>query len=224
MDAPFGIIWGVTDRLSWIQESSSRIPPWRWAAGVLMILLVVVLAVLFALGTWNPWRLVILQQRFANPWFGLAVVAAGTYLVLWLLLPVRNEARQSKRIGARAVVAGITVVGLLTWGIVGLLYRYDSTELARSEDGERAVALVIIGGTQARELRIWQGSGLGKRDVGSLGRPCSRVRAHFIDRDTVVVNQGFGDWVFDLDPRTGRPQQVLGPRCPTGPVTVTLGP
>jgi small-conductance mechanosensitive channel len=213
----------MSDVASWIKEpASDRVRPWRRAVGIAMIVVVVALAVAFLLGMWNPWRLVLLQQRFANPWLGLAVVAAGSYVVLWLLLPVRNEARQRWRITVRVWVAVVAVVGLIVGGILSLLYRYESTELARSPDGERAVALVVTGGLQERDLRIWEGSGWWKREVASLGRPCSRVEAQFAGPDTVVVNQGYGDWVFDLDPRTGAPRQVLGPACPDGPQPATL--
>jgi hypothetical protein len=214
----------VGEVASWTEETSSdRISPWRRGIGFLVLMLVVVLAVAFALGAWNPWQLVILQARFANPWLGLGIVAAVGYLSVWLLSPVRNEARQSGRIRVRVLLAVVAAVGLITGGILSLLYRYDATELARSADGQRAVALIVSGGQSERELRIWEGTGLLTREVGSLGRACQRVEAAFLDSDTIVVNQGFGEWTIDLDPETGRPEQVLGPRCPDGPIPATLG-
>jgi hypothetical protein len=218
-------IWGVSDLESWTveSESSDRISPWRRGFGLFVLVLTVVLAVAFALGAWNPWQLVILQARFANPWLGVGIVGAIGYLAVWLLSPVQNEAKQGRSIKIRVLLAVVSVIGLIVGSILSLLYRYEATELDRSPDGERAVALVVSGGQEERDLRIWDVSGLFIREVESLGRPCHRLEASFRDRDTVVVNQGFGDWIFELDPETGRSETVLGPRCPDGPIPATLG-
>jgi hypothetical protein len=202
----------------WAARAWRGIPWWRRAPGILVALAVPVLAVLYVLGAWNPWRLVILQERFANPWLGLAVVAAVAYLALWLMLPITNEALQRGRIAARVAAATIAVIGVIVGANLDPLFRYQGTELARSPDGERAVAVVISGGLAERDLRVWRGSAPWTREVGSLGRPCGGISVRFVDGDTIVVNQGYGDWWIDLDPDTGRPLQVLAPRCPVPPV------
>jgi hypothetical protein len=202
----------------------ARLSPVRVGAGALTAAVTLAAAVMFALGAWNPWRLVVLLEYFANPMAGAAAVGAFSYLTLWLWLPIRNEARQRVRIGARVGVVIVTVAGLLGWGLFAPWYTYDATEIARSADGPRAVAHVTAGGLQERDLRIWEGTGLATREVGSLGRPCGGVRAEFAGRDVVMINQGFGDWEFLLDAETGEPRHVFGPRCSDGPRPATIGP
>jgi hypothetical protein len=202
----------------------ARLSPVRWIAGALTAVVLLAVLAMFALGAWNPWRLVVLQEHFANPMAGAAAAGALAYLTLWLWLPIRNEARQRARIGARVGVAIVTLAGLLGWGLFAPWYTYDATEIARSDDGQRAVAHVTAGGLQERDLRIWEGSGLATREVGSLGRPCGGVRAEFVGRDVVVINQGFGDWEFRLDAETGEPRHVFGPRCSDAPMPATMEP
>ena len=216
----------MTQSPSWIEEpvERARAPVWRWVLGAVLALGGVVAAVLFVLGSWNPMGLVVLRQHFANPWFGLTVVGALAYLALWLLLPIRSEARQPRRLVVRVLAAVVGLSGLLVWAVSGPWYTYETTEAATSPDGERRIVDVIQGGLRERELHVWEGSGLLTREVGSLGRPCGSVRVEFIDSDTIAVNQGFGDWTFRLDPATGQPRHEFGPRCSDGPVPATMGP
>jgi hypothetical protein len=216
----------MTGNASWTEEPivQPRTARWRWVAGSLVALAAVTALVLFALGFWNPWRLVVLRQHFANLWVGLAVAGVLSYVALWLLLPVRSEARQPRRITARVTVVVLGVTGLLGWGLFGQHFTYETTAMATSADGERTVVHVTHGGLRERELHVWQGTGLATREVGSLGQPCGGVRVEFADRDVIRINQGFGDWQFHLEPATGQPRHVFGPRCSDGPVPATMGP
>jgi hypothetical protein len=213
-----------TTGASWTREVEPAIPPLRRAAGVLVIAVTAATAAVFALGAWNPWQLVVLKQHFGNPWLGLLLLGVGIYAALWLLRPIRNEARQRGRLAARFAAAVLIVVGLVTTGLLHLLYRYDVVELAHSPDGRRTVALVTAGGHAEQRLLVYEGTGLATREVGSLGRPCARVEARFAGPDLVIVNQGFGDWEFPLDPANGEPRHRFGPRCSTGPIPATLEP
>jgi hypothetical protein len=216
----------MTGNSSWTEEpiAQARTQMWRWVAGSVVALAAVTALVLFVLGFANPWRLVVLRQHFANPWMGLTVVGALSYLTLWLLLPVRSEARQPRRLVARVTVIVVGAVGLLGWGLFGQHFTYETNVMATSADGERTVVFVTHGGLRERELHVWAGTGLATREVGSLGRPCGGVRAEFADRDVIIINQGFGDWQFHLQPQTGQPRHVFGSRCPDGPVPATMGP
>jgi hypothetical protein len=205
----------------WMSPATKRLEWWRWALGIPVALAALALAVLWALGSWNPWRYVILLKYFANPWLGAAAVAAGAYAAMGLLLPIRSEALQPVRITLRLSVVAIGLIGLMVGVTLNPLFRYETTEMGRSDDGDRVVALVISGGLRERELQVWNGAGLWAREVGSLGRPCSSVKVVFVDRDSVVVNQGYGDWVFELDPDTGESRHVFGQRCPIGPIPAT---
>lgn len=196
----------------------------RRVLGILAAVTVMAAAALFGLAVWNPWQLVLLEQHFGNPWAGLAVVAAGTYLATWLLSPVRHEAVQRGRIGVRVFLGVVVVLSLIAAGLLGPQYRYQATELARTADGDRAIALLVEGGLDQRSLVVWEGEGLGTRQVASLGEPCTGVTARFDSANRVIVDQGYGEWSIMLDPATGQPRQVLGARCPDPPVPATLGP
>jgi hypothetical protein len=197
----------------------------RRVFGVTLLVASVVAAVLFVLGSWNPWRLVVLEYRFGNPALGALVVPAGALVGLWLGLPVRNEARQRGRIAARLVAAALILVGVFAWGLFGSHFRFDVAELARSGDGTRTVVLVTDQDTPRNSyLRIWRGSGLAGREVGEVGRVCGvGISARFLTAHRIEVRSSYGTWPIDLDPVTGTPRQVLGPRCPDGPIPATLG-
>jgi hypothetical protein len=216
----------VTGNATWIDENTthktSGLSATRWLLGGLAIALNLVVAGLFAAGAWNPWQLVVLRENFANPWLGLAIVCAGVYVTLWLLTPIRNEARQPGRLWARAITVLIGVLGLLLWGLFAHTYAYDATEIAVSDDGERTVVDVTAGGLNERTLRVYEGVGLAAREVAQLGRPCGGVSAEFAGRDVVLVDQGHGPWEFHLDPASGQSLHEFGPRCSDGPVPATM--
>lgn len=194
----------------------------RRGVGVVAAAGVTATALLFILGSVNPWGFVLLQQYFGNPWLGMVLVGVGGYLAVWLLAPVRNEAQQRWRIRVRVTLAVLITLGILIGGITWHFYRYEHTELARSEDGQRALAQVVYGGRQTSELRLWEGSGLATREVATLGRACHGLEVRFVTPNLVAGDHGFGEWEIELDPDTGQPRQVLGPQCPDGPVPATL--
>lgn len=204
--------------------SARRIGPVRVAVGVVVAVLVALTAVVFALGAWNPWEFVVLKRHFGNLWIGLGLVAVGTYAVIWLLAPIRNETRHGGRIAVRAALAAVAVTAFIVGGLLGPQYRYSANVVAVSPDGDRALAVATIGGLEERHLLVWDGQGLFAREVASLGYPCFRLQARFLSRDVVAVDQGYGEHQIRLDPTTAQPDLVLGPRCPDPPVPATLEP
>lgn len=196
----------------------------RRVVGAGLLVVTAVAAVLFVLGSWNPSQLVVLEYRFGNPMLGLLVVPIGALVGLWLALPVRNEARQRGRILGRAVAFGFAVLGLFGWGVFGGHFTFTAEEVARSSNGERALAVVTDRDTPPNSyIKVWTGSGLLAREVGDLGKACGPVEVRFLTDDRVELDTSYGIWQIELDPATGEPRQVLGPRCPDGPVPATLG-
>lgn len=197
----------------------------RRVVGVAGLAVVGIAAVLFVLGSWNPWRLVVLEYSwFGNPMLGLLVVPVAALVSLWLALPVRNEVRQRGRARARWVAAGFAVLGLFAWGVLGDHFSFDAQEEARSANGTRAVALVRDRDTPPTTyVRVWAGSGLTTREVGDLGRVCGPVSVEFVGEHRIALDTNYGLWHVDLDPETGAPRQVLGERCPDGPVPAPGG-
>jgi environmental stress-induced protein Ves len=65
-----------------------------------------------------------------------------------------------------------------------------------------------------RELRILVGQGLGLRDAGRAGRPCGpHAAARFVAEDVVHITSDYGDFDVQLDPKSGRPVNPMGPTC-----------
>lgn len=193
----------------------------RRLLGLLLLGLAGAAVVLFVLGFWNPWRLVWLSHYFGSPPVGLAVVMGLFFLGSWLAFPVRNEATDNARIMFRFFTAAGAVIGLAVWGVVGPVFEAKITIVATTPDGERTVALVERS-DRSRALHVWQGGGLRARDMGTIGRACGEPDISFVTRDRIQINSSYGDWQIDLDPTTGRPRQVLGPRCADGPRPATL--
>jgi hypothetical protein len=196
----------------------------RRVIGVGLLLVTAVAAVLFVLGSWNPSQLVFLEYRFGNPMLGLLLVPLGALVGLWLGLPVRNEARQRGRITGRVVAFVFVLIGLFGWGVFGDHFAFTAEEVARSGNGDRALAVVTDQDTPPNShVKVWTGSGLLTREVGDLGKACGPVQVRFLTDDLVELDTSYGTWQIELDPATGEPRQVLGPRCPDGPVPATLG-
>lgn len=197
----------------------------RRVVGTGLAVAVVTAAVLYLLGIGNPLRLAVLERYFFDPLFGMLVVGAGGYLALWLLAPIRNEAVQGRRIVARVAALVLAGAGLIAWGMAGLFFNQEITEVARSADGSRVLVEVAHANNPYRwELRVWDGTGLTARELGSLGQACGNLQgARFVGPDVVELDTPYGDWQLRLDPATGAPLEVLGPRCPDGPVPATLG-
>lgn len=180
-----------------------------------------VTAVLFVLGSWNPWRLVVLEYRFGNPTLGALVVPPVALVGAWLGLPVVNEARQAGRLAWRVALAVMVLLGVSCWGLFGAHFRFTVDEVVRSDHGELVLALVSDSGRSPDTyLRVWSGTGIGAREVAELGEVCGPVSVRFLGAGRVEVQSTYGDWQLDLDPETGAPRQVLGPGCGDGPVPV----
>jgi hypothetical protein len=206
---------GKLDRMATVQSTPRRWTPWRvirrvvgWgvlSAGILA-------AVLFGLGLFNPWQLVVLEYRFGNPMLGLLVVPLTLLIGAWLALPVTNEARQAGRLATRLGLVALCLIGLIGWGVFGDHFTFTPEPLERRGD----LTLVLVrdrGVPQTVYLRVWHGSGLTARETGEVGRVCGSVSAQFLSADRIMLDTAYGDWVLELDPATGAPQQVLGPRC-----------
>jgi len=193
-----------------LQPRSSKASPGRAALGWVALALSIVAAVVFVVGSWNPWNNVLLLQYFADPFFGLMVVAGLTYIVLWLLLPVRNETKQRSRVVVRISVVVAAVVGLFGFGLYGThFYDYDSQEIARSPDGERAVAVVQQFGSTDERIHLYEGSGLATADVAELGPACPGNQVTFVDDVTLRIENSYGEFSIRLDPASGQPLEVL---------------
>jgi hypothetical protein len=192
----------------------------RRVIGFVLLALVVVTAVLFALGAWNPWQYAALKYSwFGNPMRGLLVVPALAFLALWLALPITQEARQRVRIAARATAGVFVILGVFAYGVFGTHFTFTAEPVATSPDGTYTAALVRDRDRAPNTyVRIWRGSGLTAREVSDLGRVCGTVRVAFVDNHQVAVRTAYGAWRFDLDPETGESLQVLGARCSSGPV------
>lgn len=203
-------------------DRGNGVPVARRSAGVLLFVLSVAALVLFVLGLWNPWRYVVLLRYFGSPALGVLVVAGLACLASWLAFPVRDESAQRGRSRFRLVTALGAAVGLLCWGVTGTLFTPKITVVGHSPEGDRTIA-VVERGEENRQMHVWAGAGFFARDVGSIGKACGDVTIQFISRDRVAVGTSYGDWQIDLDPATGAPLQVLGPRCADGPEPATLG-
>jgi hypothetical protein len=215
----------VTDTVDAARRPASVLSLARRVIGTVLLVAAAVATVLFVLGSWNPWRLVFLEYRFGNPMLGLLVIPIAALVGFWLALPIRSETRPRGRIAVRVIGFVLSLVGLFGWGLLGAHFTFDVEEIARSGDGERTLAIVTDRDIPPNSLlKVWTGSGLTTREVADLGQPCGAVKARFVTDDQVELDTSYGTWLIDLDPATGEPRQVLGPRCSDGPIPATLGP
>ncbi len=187
---------------------------WRRTAGLVSGVLCLVMLAGTVLGAWNPASLVLVHQHLGDPVRDLFLAMLLALVGYWVGVPVTSEAAQHGRVAARAWLAVLTALvglgALTTWGLS--VFRYEPQVIARSADGQRAVALVTV--LQGRQLHAFAGSGVGARDQGNLGRPCGpSVTAEFTGDDQVEVTTNYGTFDLRLDPATGRPVRGLGPTC-----------
>jgi hypothetical protein len=94
-------------------------------------------------------------------------------------------------------------------GSVGRIFHWHFEPVAHTTDRE----LVIATKGDASELRIWAGTGLGRRDMGRLGLACGAVRATFPSRDQLDISTSYGSFTIHLDPATGKPLNSIGSTC-----------
>jgi hypothetical protein len=192
-------------------EAGKPVPAWRRVLGWLAAVAGAVVLVSFTAGTANPWDNVALRLYFGNPFLG-AVLACGLLVAtFWLLWPVRSEASQGGRVVLRWTSIVVLVISLIAYGLYHAMFAVSTKVVAEAPGGGRAVALVTSG--DERELRVWEGHGLARRDVGSLGSPCGQVQVRFADRNTVHVDTVYLQRDLQLNPGTGRPLTHLGPTC-----------
>ncbi|GIH13774.1 hypothetical protein [Rugosimonospora africana] len=187
---------------------------WRRTAGLVAGVLALLALAGTVLGAWNPTSLVLVHQYLGDPVRDLFFAMLLALIAYWVGVPVTSEAAQHGRVVARAWLVVLTalvgVAALTTWGLA--VFRYQPQVIARSADGQRAVALVTV--LRGRQLHAFAGSGVGARDQGNLGRPCGpSVVAEFTGDDEVRVTTNYGTFDLRLDPATGRPVRGLGPTC-----------
>lgn len=194
-----------------LERPPNTISRWRAVVGISASVTAVFLVILFTLGSWNPWNNVLLLSYFADPFRGLIAVAVLAYVSLWLLLPVRSEATQRRRLGARVVVVVLAFVGLMGFGLYGThFYDYDSEEIARSPEGTRAVGIVTQSEVVDARYHVFDGEGLMVSDVGDFAPVCgSGDEIRFSDENTIQVSNAYGEFVIPLDEATGQPQDML---------------
>lgn len=193
-----------------LQPRPSKPSPVRAAVGWTAVGLAVVVTVLFVLGGLNPWNNVFLLEYFADPFLGLMVVAVLVYIALWLLLPVRNEAKQRSRAVARIGVVLVAVAGLFGFGLYGThFYDYEGQEIVRSPDGERALAIVVRSGSPDERIHLYEGEGLSTMDVADIGPVCPGNEMSFTDDTTILIRNSYGEFSIRLDSDTGMPMEVM---------------
>lgn len=187
--------------------------PIRRVIGILVAVATAILLVAYTLGAWNPWHNVFLRTRFGDPTLGVPVVVAMAIVTGYILMPVRNEAAQHRRVVIRMILFGLLALSLIVFGFVKTIgvFTYRSTIVAHSADGTRTAALVTVEG--GRQLHIFTGTGLAMRDAGNLGVPCGATTVTFQGNDLVLVSTYYGDFRLRIDPTTGHPITVIGPTC-----------
>jgi hypothetical protein len=191
---------------------AKSVPAWRRVLGWIAAVAGVVVVVSFVVGTVNPWDNVALRLYFGNPFLGALIFCGLLVAAFWLLWPVRSEASQGGRVVLRWSSIVASVIALIAFGLYHAMFAVDVKVLAEAPGGGRAVALMSTPGGDP-ELHVWEGHGLSRRDVGSLGSPCGRVEVRFADANTVHVETVYRQRDLQLDPGTGRPLTRLGPTC-----------
>jgi hypothetical protein len=195
-----------------------RVALWRIVIAYVAIALSVVALASAVIGPWNPSSYVLLHQFVGNPVidvFAALVLAVAAHL---LGLPVSNGVAQYGRSLTRTwLIVLMLVAGILALGSWSLqLFRYDPQVVARSADGQRAVALVwVFKNRQAeRQVHLFSGSGAFARDRGSVGLACgSGIKATFTGTDQVHLSTDYGDFTLSLNPTTGEPLNTIGETC-----------
>jgi hypothetical protein len=202
---------GLFDR----EEIDTRTSPVRRVLAVLIGLVGLACFALYVWGALDTNHNVFLKSHFGAPSSGVFVLLVFTLAVFFVGYPVR-AAQQRRRSRVRTTVIVLTAVA----GIVAVvfhalgLFKYDPKVVATSPGGDRQAALV--NGYETNTLRIFAGSGLGRREVGNAGVICgleSADRVVFDGDNSLKVSTPYNDVVIPLDPKTGVPLKHFGPRC-----------
>jgi hypothetical protein len=184
--------------------------------GWLCLGLAVLLLLLFVMGTWNPADLVVFWRYGRNPTLGAVLVLALAFAASWLITPVTDEAVQVGRGRVRITLGILLVVSLIAYGLFGNRFVPDYRIMATSPDGQRTIVMYDPDITDYQRLHVWAGTGLGRRHVGDLGYSCGSTTVRFNGSDLITVSTAYANKTIHLDPRTGKPEQVLGPSCSDG--------
>ena len=199
-----------------VEESQHRTPVWRRVTGGLLLVVAAGLAGLFGYGTVNPRRYVVLLEYFNNPAEGALLVLALATVAYVLAFPIRSTVIDRRRSILRTTMLILTAISLIVFLFAYELaiFRYQSDTLATSPQGDRSVTRVQ--GWKATEIHIVVGTGLARRDVGSLGAPCGLAAAfgaRFTNQNEIAISTAYNDYRIHLETGTGRPLDRFGPIC-----------
>jgi hypothetical protein len=197
------------------ESSPRRLAPARLAAGLVAALAAAVLLTAFVGSLYNPQGYVVLRTYAGNPFAVAFLALIATTVAVWLLVPVRAEAEQGRRVAVRWTLVVLTVLAGVAYGLtIGLtVFVYQGRVAAHSPDGRYDLALVDRGGEQRRELRVWRGHGLATRDLGSFGDACGDpVDIRFTGPDSFDLSTNYGTFHLTVD-AAGRPASSIGPTC-----------
>ncbi|HIW62367.1 MAG TPA: hypothetical protein H9881_07925 [Candidatus Stackebrandtia excrementipullorum] len=194
-----------------LKPPPATVPWWRKCMGAVFLCAMVLTAIVFGLGAWNPWNNVVLLSYFADPFRGVIAIAVLGYVALWLLLPVRNEAVDRRRLSGRLALIVVAMIGLAGYGLYGThYYDYESREIVRTADGSRAVAMVKRWDYVDPRYHVFTASGVATSDVADIGPVCGAGdEIAFRDNQTIEISNAYGDFVIPLDPGTGQPLDYM---------------
>jgi succinate dehydrogenase hydrophobic anchor subunit len=188
----------------------------RRVIAVLFVAIGIAYAALTVFGVWNPRHYVILLTYFDNPLAGVVVVLFCALVAFWCGFPIRNTAIDRRKSLARTTLVILVMISLFGLGFTYAfgIWRYRPTIVSVSASGNRAVAYVSV--LKDTEIRIYAGSGLARRDVGSVGVPCglfSNISATWVGDNEVKISTAFNNYDVRLDPKTGTPLVHFGVTC-----------
>jgi hypothetical protein len=195
-----------------------RVAPWRVVGAYVAVALAIVALAFAVLGQWNPWSYVVLRQFAGNPFLDVFVALLLATVAHLLGLPVSNGVVQFTRSRTRTwLIVATFAAGILALGASSMqLFRYDPDVVARSDDGQRSVALVWVSHDRQveRQVHVFSGSGAFARDRGSVGLACgTSIKAQFNGTDQIALSTDYGDFTLSLDPTTGVPRNTMGATC-----------
>lgn len=189
--------------------------PRRIAASIVLLIGLVLLA-LFGYGAVNPRHYVFLLTYFNNPFGGVTAILAVAVIAYWLAFPIRSTVIDRRRSLTRTTLLILTAISAIVFLFVYELavFHYSPEVVTTSKSGRRSVARIEM--WKNTQMHVYVGTGLGRRDVGSLGAPCglrSQMSARFVDENEIVVDTAYNTYDIHLEVGTGRPLNVFGASC-----------